>query len=506
MACRWTRNIVWGVVLASGLAAQSPDPIVVGSKSFTESRILAEIVAQLIETRTDLAVERKLGLGGTQICFGALQRGAIDIYPEYTGTAWSALLGESERIGDPLRVFARVQARLRAEHGVIALQPFGFANSYALAMVEARAAELGVTRISDLVPLGSQLRVAVSHEFLERGDGYPGLAKAYGLSFPDLRGVEHGLVYEGLEAGEIDVIDAYTTDGKLLEYDLRMLEDDLRFFPPYQAIPLVRAEILAQHPELDGVLDQLAYALPEATIQRLNQKVESGQLDFAAAAAEFLRDSSIAPRVTPPRNTTLLAATLGRAGQHMKLTALAVLLAALFAIPLGIAIARNKALGSTVLGLAGMVQTIPSLALLALMIPFLGLSETAAIVALFLYAVLPILRNTRIGILEVDPSLVDAARGMGMRSGQILRLVELPLAVRTIMAGVRTAAVISVGFATLAAFIGAGGLGEPILTGLQLNDTELILWGAIPAAALALLVDFVLGGLEKWLAPRGTGS
>ena len=191
--------------------------------------------------------------------------------------------------------------------------------------------------------------------------------------------------------------------------------------------------------------------------------------------------------------------------QHLQLSGLAVLLAILLAVPLGIAASRLPLLRRLSLGAAGVIQTVPSLALLAFMIPLpgLGLGARSAIAALVLYAVLPILRNTYTGIVEVDPDLLEAAEGMGLRPRQILTRVQLPLAVRTIMAGVRTAAVISVGVATLAAFIGAGGLGEPIVTGLELNDTDLILSGAAPAALLAVLVDLALGLLERALAPRG---
>jgi osmoprotectant transport system permease protein len=191
--------------------------------------------------------------------------------------------------------------------------------------------------------------------------------------------------------------------------------------------------------------------------------------------------------------------------QHMWLTAMAVLLAIAVAVPLGIYLTRNERLSPGVLAAAGVVQTVPSLALLAFMIPIpgLGLGARSAIAALFLYAVLPIIRNTYTAIKEVDADLLEAARGMGLKSGQILRRVELPLATRTIMAGIRTATVISIGIATLAAFIGAGGYGDPILTGLQLNDVPLILSGAIPAALLALVVDFILARVENRLVPRG---
>ena len=190
--------------------------------------------------------------------------------------------------------------------------------------------------------------------------------------------------------------------------------------------------------------------------------------------------------------------------EHLGLTLVAAGLATLVGVPLGIFITRKEVLAQPVLTATGVIQTIPSLALLAFLIPipFLGLGATSAIVALFLYALLPIVRNTYTGIREVDPNLIEAARGMGLRESQILWKVQLPLSVRTIMAGVRTSTVIGVGVATLAAFIGAGGLGEPIITGLQLSDNLMILSGALPAAGLALFFEAALGKLEVVLAPR----
>ena len=198
-------------------------------------------------------------------------------------------------------------------------------------------------------------------------------------------------------------------------------------------------------------------------------------------------------------------ATLDLTLRHLFLTAVAVVLAIAIAVPLGIVLTRREALAGPVLGAAGVIQTVPGLALLAFMIPLpgLGLGARSAITALFLYALLPIVRNTYAGIKEVDPDVVEAALGMGLYDRQILWRIELPLAMRTIMAGIRTSTVISIGVATLAAFIGAGGLGDPIVTGLQLNDTHLILSGAIPAALLAVAVDFALGRLERVLTPSG---
>jgi osmoprotectant transport system permease protein len=502
------------MLLALHAPAQS-EKVVIGSKNFTESAVLAEVMAQMLEAHTDLVVERRINLGGTMICWAALRAGEIDVYADYTGTGWAEILKEPDKITDPLRAFLHVERQYRQRFGIRWLQPFGLNNSYALAMTEARAAELGVSRISDLVEHRDVIRAGFSVEFGSREtDGYPGLSKAYGLELTSVRTLEHGLAYQAITSGEIDLIDAYSTDGKLLRYRLRVLEDDRQFFPPYNAAPLVRTDTLERHPEIEDVLLRLAFRIPDDVAQQLNYQVEAEGRDVAAVAFDFLKREGLlgeeaSDRGGSRRRSGFFAMIVSRPGellelglQHVLLTLAAVALAALLAIPLGILITKRARLRQVVLGAAGILQTIPSLALLAFMIPLFGLNVNTAIAALFLYAILPILRNTYTGIAEVDPDLVDAARGMGMRPGQILRRVQLPLAMRTIMAGVRTSTVISIGVATLAAFIGAGGLGAPIVQGLYLNDTNLILFGAVPAALLAIAADWALGRVEIALQPR----
>lgn len=490
-------------------------PIVVGSKEAAESRILAEIMAQTIAAHTGLPVRLADGLGGTLLVFSALRAGEIDLYPEYTGTGWSVVL---QRTGtaDPLTTYATVADAFRRQHDLHWLSPFGFSNSYALAVPRPLAEELGLRTISDLLPHASTLAAGFSHEFLRREDGWPGLAAAYGLSFASVRGIQHGLALAALENGDLQVVDAWTTDGKLLRYDVTVLEDDEGFFPPYHGAPLVRGELLARHPEVGDALALLAFRLGQARMQHLNAQVELHGHSFRDVARTFLleegllEDDGRAVEAAAPggRRGDLLAfvrsrvgVTLRLAGEHLLLTLAAVLAAIAVAVPLGIGLTRRPALARGVLGAAGVVQTIPSLALLAALLPLLGLGAAPALVALFLYALLPIVRNTTTGIREVDPDLVKAARGMGLTDGQVLRLVELPLATHTIMAGVRTATVISIGVATLAAFVGAGGLGEPIVTGLALDSPRLVLAGALPAAALAIVVDLLLERVETALSP-----
>jgi osmoprotectant transport system permease protein len=515
------------VSTAAPLSAQTPERrIVIGSKPFTENRLLSEIMAQLIEANTDIVAERRVNLGGTIVVFGALRDGQIDLYPEYTGTGWSIQLGRTDRVDQPLRAYLYVRDEFERRWNLTWLGPFGFTNSYALAMDGSRAEALGVRAISDLVALEDRLTAGVSHEFLNREDGWPGLTAAYGLRIADVRGMEHGLAYEALRTGRTDVVDTWTTDGKLLRYDIRILEDDSAFFPPYDAAPVIRAETLARMPELKDLLGRLAFRIDNRRMQALNYRVEEEGGSFEQVAHDFLAEegllgdsaavaASATGGVRPPGATPRAGfaaflwdrrgETARLVGQHLWLTGVAMLLAILLSVPLGIWLTRHDRLAAPIVGATGVVQTVPSLALLAFMIPLpgLGLGARSAIAALFLYALLPILRNTYTGIREVDADLIEAARGMGLRGCQILLRVELPLATRTIMAGVRTSTVISIGVATLAAFIGAGGLGDPIITGLQLDDIRLILSGAIPAALLAIIVDWLLGRLERALVPRG---
>lgn len=491
-------------------AAPVPGVVVVGSKNFTESRLLAEIMAQLIEDSLGLRVVRRTNLGGTALVFAALKRGEIDVYPEYTGTAWSVLLSRSERVHSSLRAYLAVQREFNQQFELHWLPPFGFNNSYALAMSEARASQLGVQTISELLPHGAELRAGVSHEFLERPDGFRGLLQAYGLQLGQLRGMEHGLAYAALDSGGIDLTDTYTTDGKLLRYSLRLLKDDRAFFPPYDCAPVARAATLQKYPQLEGILSRLAFRIDNPTMRRLNAQVEEAGGDFEATARAFLASERLLTEPGPTAETATAASqwAIGKLAphtlRHLLLTAISTIMAIVVAVPLGIFLTRHRALAPAALGAVGVLQTVPSLALLALLlyVPGLGLGVRSAIAALFLYALLPIVRNTFAGIRSVDPDVVEAARGLGLDDFQLLVRVQLPLASGTILAGIRTAAVIGVGMATLAAFVGAGGLGDLILTGLQLNDTSLVLSGAIPAALLALGVDGLMAVVERWFVPR----
>ena len=479
-------------VATSGAAASNDDPIVVASKNFAESYVLGEIVAQLLESE-GFAVERKLGLGGTKICYDALATGDVNVYVEYTGTIAQAI----KDIDEPTP--ASIQAAL-APDGIEALPTLGFNNTYALAVAADVANARGIARISDLGQ-HRDLRMALSHEVLERRDGWPGLRQVYGFDWtPD--GIEHALAYQAIADGAVDVTDAYSTDGELLRYGLVVLDDDRGFFPSYFAVPLVRSDMA---PRAKAVIARTAGTLTDEQMRTLNAAMLEGEETAASAAARYLAERGLgetsaggATVAAPPTLAQRLATNTLR---HLVLVAGAVVPATLIAVLVAILIFQVAWLARAAVYAAGLLQTIPSIALLALLIPLTGIGVLPAVAALFLYALLPILRNAVTALTGIDPTLRRVAVAMGLKAGEQLRHVFVPLAMPSIVAGVRTATVICIGTATLAAFIGAGGLGDPIVTGLSLNDTRLILEGALPAAALAIAAELVFELIERWLAP-----
>jgi osmoprotectant transport system permease protein len=478
-----------GAVLIAG-GALAADRLVVGSKRFTESYILGEIVRQTLQAQ-GIAAEHKQGMGNTGILEQALASGAVDLYPEYTGTIVRELL---KREGNPS--LAELNQWL-APRGLKAAVPLGFNNTYALAMLEAQAQRLGITRISDLLrPEAATLRLGLSHEFLARADGWPALKAAYKLPHPQPGGLDHGLAYDAIAAQRVDIIDIYSTDAKVGRYKLRVLQDDIGFFPKYDAVLLMRSGVDAKP------LQKLEGRLDAATMIALNAQVELDGASFEEVARRFVAGThTTTTHVRQSFSQLLFAPDFGRlALQHLLLVFGSLLIAVLAGVPLGIAAWCWPRAAGALLGAVGVLQTIPSLALLAFLIALVGgIGLLPAVLALFLYALLPIVRNTHAGLVGVAKGLGEAALSLGLTPRQSLRHVQLPLATPMLLAGVKTAAVINVATATMAAFIGAGGFGERIVSGLAVNDTPTMLAGALPAAALALLVQALFGMVERWL-------
>jgi osmoprotectant transport system permease protein len=487
---------IGALLLAGGASAE--ERLRVGSKRFPESYVLAEIATAVIQG-AGVAAEHRQGLGGTAIVARAIEQGAIDVYPEYTGTIAEAMLGTSERPGLPA-----IRAALAAR-GLGVSDPLGFQNTYALAVRRDDPATAGIRRLSDLA--SRPLRVALSHEFLGRQDGWPGLAARYHLKSIEPRAIDHALGYPAIVAGAADVIEVYSTDGELGRHDLRSLDDDLGFFPGYEAVWVYRLDAGARAPRALGALLGLAGAIDTRAMIAMNAQTEIEKRSPAGVAASFLAARGGAPVPAPRRRdpwiTGLLGAVRAEGPRHLGLVAVSLVLSVLVGVPLGVLAERRRRVGVVVLALTGVVQTIPSLALLCFLLPLLGVGAGSALAALFVYGLLPIVRATVAGLESVSPSLRESAVVLGLTARERLLHVELPLASPTILAGIQTSAVIAVGTATLAAFVGAGGFGAPISTGLSLDDTGIVLQGAVPAALLALLVEACFAGIARLVVPRG---
>ena len=526
---RWRFFLLAALFPPASVSVQGQDPqrpIVVASKAFAESYLLAEVFAQVLEADGH-AVDRRPGLGTTEILMQAIVGGDVDVYPEYTGTGLAAVLGETAT-GGSVQVFNRVSEEFERRWGLHWLPPLGFENTYAMAMRREAADSLGIRTLSGLAAIAPGLAGGFSPDFIGRADGLDGLAATYGIDFRETRSLLQAVKYQALEEHEVDVIDAYSTDGAISRYDLAVLADDLGFFPPYDAAALLGRTFREERPEAVLVLNRLSGRIGVDAVRRANERIEVDGMPIAEAAAALLAEIGLgtgspgpeldaggtgsrgegAPvLLTLPRYMWDNRGELGRqVTRHLLLVLASLGAAILVALPAGVVLERRRVLAGSALRVAGVLQTIPSIALLAFMIPVLGIGVAPAVAALFLYSLLPILRNTYTGIIEAAPEAVGAGRALGMTEWQLLHRIRLPLAAPVIMAGVRTAAVINVGTATLAAFIGAGGLGDPIVAGLSLTDPVMILSGAVPAAGLALVVDWGLAGAETVIAPRGVAE
>lgn len=486
--------IMMVIIFSCNIAYGADQKIIVGSKMHGESYLLAEIMAQLLENN-DYQVERKFGFGGTLICYNALRSGEIDLYPEYTGTISEAILTSDER---PDRGASIDQYnRILKNKNLVIFSAFGFSNSYVLALKESISLAQNINKISDLKN-HSDLKASFSHEFLNRDDGWVRLKTAYGLNLSP-SGIQHGLAYKAIDEGAIDMTDAFSTDGDIERYHLKLLEDDLSFFSNYYGVSFTRLDF----PEpAKAILQRLENLLDDDKMRALNAKVTIEKQSFAAVASEFLLGAGLIVEQGSYVQDSLFSNLIKNTVTHIKITLIALGLGCFIGLGTAFLIFRSAKISKIVIYTSGLLQTIPSIALLALMIPILGIGEIPAITALFLYSLLPILRSAITALSTIDPVLTNVSKAIGMTKIQQLRYVLFPLALPNILSGIKTAAVICIGTATLAAFIGAGGLGEPIVTGLALNDTSLILQGAIPAACLAIIVELLFEGVEKYIIPE----
>jgi osmoprotectant transport system permease protein len=496
------------LLLLAGCAPRAE--VTIGSKSFTESVILGEMTTRLVQN-AGVRTQHLSQLGGTQILWQALRSGEIDAYPEYTGTLTQEILADRHLQGE------EALRQALAELGIRMSQSLGFNDSYALGMKETLAQKLGIHSISDLRN-HPELKLGFSNEFIEREDGWPSLRRFYQLPQKKVRGLDHSLAYPSLEAGAIEVTELYTTDAEIRVFKPRIILDDRKFFPSYQAVLLYRTDLETRHPKAVAAMLRLQGKINEPAMIELNARVKMEEVSESRVAADFLKDTfGLQTQVV---EETRLQRFIRYSREHLVLVAISLALGILVALPLGILAARHAVLGQIVLSVTGIVQTIPSLALLILMIPPLALLVQAvpalraaglsaigappAMAALFLYSLLPMVRNTYTGLHGIPLSLRESAEALGLSAWARLWLIELPLASRPIMAGIKIAAVLCVGNATLGGLIGAGGYGEPIMTGLRRNDNAVMIWeGAIPAALMALAVLGLFELAERALVPRG---
>ncbi|HSS69123.1 MAG TPA: glycine betaine ABC transporter substrate-binding protein [Casimicrobiaceae bacterium] len=496
----------------------------VGSKRFTESYILGEIIKQTAIAAGETNAVHQQGLGNTAIVLNALTNGNIDVYPEYTGTIAKEILKL-----DAVPPLAELNAKL-APMGLAAGVPLGFNNTYAIAIRGEDARAKNIVKLSDL-KAHPELRLGLSQEFIGRADGWPGLKRAYDLPFATPRGLDHGLAYDAIAQKQVDAIDIYSTDAKIDKVGLTVLADDRNYFPRYDAVLLYRTDLPQRLPKTWAALKTLEGKIDDASMRKMNAAAELEGKDFAAVAAAFLAQSGPGSAIRPSTSSGRTDSSTGAArpepvegrpsflsklfgpdfarltAEHLALVFISLAASIAIGIPLGILAAKRPSTEGVILGATGVVQTIPSLALLAALIPLTGrIGAVPAFIALALYALLPIVRNTHAALTQISKGMREAAQSLGLEAGTILATIELPLSAPTILAGIKTSAVINVGTATIAAFIGAGGYGERIVTGLALNDHEMLLAGALPAAALALLIEGAFRFGERWMIPAGLRS
>lgn len=479
------------ILLLASVSYSQQSSVVVASKRFTESYVLGEIAKRILEQQ-GFTAEHRQGLGGGGIVWTALKTGQITLYPEYTGTVRDEILKFKGEITPE-----KMRAEL-AKDGVGMTEELGFSNTYAFVMRKEQADRLGIRKISDL-RTHPDLVVRFSPEFLQRQDGWESLNRRYELAMRNVAGMEHALGYSALAGGKIDLMDAYSTDAQIAEFNLVVLQDDLGYFPQYKAVFLYRLDL---QPRALDALNSMAGTIDEEKMVRLNAEAERTK-NYVLAASLYFGDEA---RQEAEESKESLWFNIARwTARHLELVGISMLLAIVVGVPLGIRASRPGIIGQMILSITGVIQTIPSIALLTMLIavPFLGIGIATAIVALFLYSLLPIVRNTATGLQDIPLPLRESAEVLGLKPGARLLKIYLPMASRSILAGIKTSAIINVGTATLAAFIGAGGLGEPIVSGLALNDTATVLEGAIPSAILAVLVQLAFNGLDRLLIPKG---
>lgn len=470
------------------------------------------MLAQLLEADGQEVV-RKMNLGGTKVAFDALNHGGIHVYSDYTGTGYVMILKmNGER--NPQKVHDIVSREFLSRFDIQWSESLGFNNTYALTIRKADSSFKNFKTISDVSGKVSSYKIAAPYEFMERKDGFKGLSNEYNLNFAKdkLTSMNAGLMYAAIKDKQVDFIVSYSTDGRIKAFNLRILKDDKNYFPPYNAAYLAKKDSFKKFPLLQKNIEKLEGLINEEEMIEMNDQVDRLKQEPKDVAKNYLISKGLLKGevIHQEVETSFIQFMISRRAdlfkliwEHLLLSFVAIFAALLISLPTGVLLTKKEKLAKVVFPIVNTIQTIPSLALLGFLIPIMGIGFAPAVLALFLYSLLPLVRNTYEGIKGVDRNFVEASKGIGLTNTQILLKVEIPLALPIILAGLRTATVIVIGTATLAALIGAGGLGDPIFRGVSTVNSNLILLGAVPAALLAIIADKLIGWSETHLVSKG---
>lgn len=497
------RNIIFILLLLFFQFSFAKSPVTIGGKVFTEQSILVDLLAQLLEDH-QIAVIKKKNLGGTLVAFEALKKNDLDIYVEYSGTSYHSIFKQKDILSQE-ETFNFLKKEF-SKNNIYSFPSLGFSNSYALVS----KINNPYNQISDLKIDSKKYSIAFEHELLTRPDGFPEFSKTYDLEFKKVSSMNVGLMYQAVHQGQVDFGIGYTTDGRNKAFEMKIIKDDLRFFPQYFASILVHEKALKAYPELKKILSGLNNKISAEEMTEMNYLVDVKKMSPLKVTRNFLQKKKLIKSSENNldimsenyliKNSALLFSKLK---EHLYICIYALLFTFFFGFIFGIAAYWNQRIKQFVFILVNIFQTVPSLALFGFLIPFLGIGFKPSLIALVMYALLPLVHNVYTGLSEVDKDIIQSFKAIGMNRWQILTKIQIPMALPTLSAGLRTSTVIIIGTATIAAFIGAGGLGELIFQGISSMDHRLILLGAIPAALLALIADFLIYSLCRFLTSQG---
>jgi osmoprotectant transport system permease protein len=490
-----------GMILCclSGLSFANSEPIRIGSKIFTEGYVLAEILAQHLEAQ-GLAVKRLGGLGATGITEQAMKSGEMDLVVDYTGSISQAFLGHSKKLA-----FQDLQQKLKP-FGFIMGRPLGFNNTYGIAVRKEWIDEYKIHKLSQLTEWlkdksDKKIKAAFTPEFTNRPENWPQLKNFYALENIQVLQMDHQLAYESLAHLKVDLMEAYTTDAKLKHYKLKVLDDDQKFFPRFDAVILANAKWVKKNAETWAHLQKLEGLFSDEVMTELNGQADLEKKSIASIARNFLSEKFKKNLPEAPSRISSIQRFLNELipafVRHLILVIVPCFLASLVAIPLAYFSLKFLRFAHVFASLATLAQTIPGLALLALLIPFLGIGLLPALTTLFLFALLPLYLSTLNGFRSLPQTLHLTCQTLDIKGWFKFRIVEWPMVKPSFLSGLETALISTVASATLAALIGAGGLGQKIIAGLALNDHQTILEGAVPASLLALLIQFFFSWMRK---------